>query len=157
MQVVLATGGFDHKITIWESSGKDIKVMKFPESQINCLDVSKDKKLLAAAGNPIIHLYDINGNIETPNATLDGHSGNVTSIGFQKDGIFIFIFIFPCPIHFNKKLRERPGKWLYSGSEDGTIKIWDLYTLSCKRTFDCSAAVNTVLLSPNQSELISGN
>lgn len=35
--------------------------------------------------------------------SYDGHTSNVTAVGFQKD-----------------------GKWMYTGSEDGTIKIWDL-------------------------------
>jgi len=35
--------------------------------------------------------------------SYEGHTGNVTAIGFQKE-----------------------GRWMYSGSEDNTIKIWDL-------------------------------
>ena len=35
--------------------------------------------------------------------SFDGHTGNVTAVGFQRE----------C-------------RWMYSGSEDGTIKIWDM-------------------------------
>lgn len=35
--------------------------------------------------------------------TYDSHTNNVMAVGFQCD-----------------------GKWMYSGSEDGTVKIWDL-------------------------------
>ena len=35
--------------------------------------------------------------------TYEGHSGNVTELGFQ-----------------------RTRKWMYTGSDDGTLKIWDL-------------------------------
>ena len=35
--------------------------------------------------------------------TYDSHTGNVMAVGFHSD-----------------------GNWMYSGSEDGTIKIWDL-------------------------------
>ena len=35
--------------------------------------------------------------------TYEGHTNNATAIGFQRD-----------------------GKWMYSGSEDKTVKIWDL-------------------------------
>ena len=36
-------------------------------------------------------------------ATFDGHTGNVTAVGFHCE-----------------------GKWMVSGSEDGTLKIWDI-------------------------------
>ena len=48
------------------------------------------------------------------------------------------------------------GKWLFTGSEDGTIRIWDLSSQTCKRIFDAQAAVNAAVLNPNQAEIISG-
>ncbi|KAH0584032.1 RNase P and RNase MRP subunit, variant 2 [Termitomyces sp. 'cryptogamus'] len=47
------------------------------------------------------------------------------------------------------------GKWLVTGSEDGTIKIWDLRSSQLHRTYDNSAPVNDVCIHPNQGELIS--
>lgn len=46
---------------------------------------------------------------------------------------------------------------MYTGSEDGSIKIWDIRTPSCQRNYDVGSAVNTVALHPNQAELISGD
>jgi hypothetical protein len=46
---------------------------------------------------PPCSLYEVNSNNPQPIISYDGHAGNVTSVGFQKD-----------------------GKWMYSGSEDGT-------------------------------------
>ena len=46
---------------------------------------------------------------------------------------------------------------MYTGSEDGAIKIWDLRAPSCQRNYDVGSAVNTVALHPNQAELISGD
>ena len=49
LPVVLVTGGYDHKIRYWEAtSGACIKSIMFGESQVNCLQISPDKSLLAA-------------------------------------------------------------------------------------------------------------
>jgi G protein beta subunit-like protein len=130
-----ATGGYDHKIRFWEpTSGVCAKTLLFGDSQVNCLQISPDKSLLVAGGNPYIQIFDINSNDDKPILTYDGHTGNVTAVGFQKD-----------------------LKWLYSCSEDGTVRIWDPRSNSSTRTYDCGAAVNTVALNPNQAELITGD
>ena len=43
-----------------------------------------------------------------------------------------------------------------SGSEDGTVKIWDLRAAGPQREYESRGMVNTVVLHPNQGELISG-
>lgn len=35
--------------------------------------------------------------------SFDGHKNNVTAVGFQCD-----------------------GRWMFTGSEDGTVKLWDV-------------------------------
>lgn len=135
MPVVLATGGYDHKIRFWDAtSGMCTKSITFGESQVNCIQVSSDKSLLAAGGNPIIQLFDVNAIDEKPLITYDGHTNNVVTVGFQRD-----------------------QKWLYSCSEDGTVRVWDTRTNSYSRKYDCGAPANTVCLHPNQAELISGD
>ena len=39
----------------------------------------------------------------------------------------------------------------------GTVRIWDPRSNTVTRTYDCGSSVNTVALSPNQRELISGD
>jgi target of rapamycin complex subunit LST8 len=88
------------------------RIIKYPDSQVNRLQITPDKQFIAAAGNPHIRLYEIlngsspvdSGGVDPPTQqpvlTLEGHTAAVTAIGFQKD-----------------------GRYLYSGSEDGTIKV----------------------------------
>jgi WD40 repeat protein len=46
---------------------------------------------------------------------------------------------------------------MYSGSDDGTVKIWDLRAGGYQRDYESRGAVTTVVLHPNQTELISGD
>jgi G protein beta subunit-like protein len=99
--------------------------------------------VIAAAGNPVIRLYEILAPAsKDPMAqqsqqavlTLEGHTGSVTSLGFQKD-----------------------GRYLYSAAEDGTVKVWDLRSPNFSRSFDCGAAVNSVTLRTDRDEFVSGD
>lgn len=133
--VVLATAGYDHKIRFWEANtGICSRTIRFQESQVNCLAISPDKSLIAAGGNPVIHLFDVNSSQEAPLITFDGHAGNVTAVGFQAE-----------------------GKWLFSSSEDGTVKIWDLRTPTPQRSYEWGRPVDSVVLHPNLAELISAD
>jgi G protein beta subunit-like protein len=133
--VILATAGYDHRIRYWDANtGACTRVVKFDESQVNTLQISPNKHFLAAAGNPNIHLFDVNSPSDNPLIVFEGHSTNVTSMGFQRD-----------------------TQWLFSGSEDGTIKIWDLRAPDAQRTFTCRSSVHTAVLHPNQVTILSGD
>ena len=127
--------GYDQKIRFWEaSSGQPGRTIQYADSQVNRLELTPDKQFVAAAGNPHVRLFEVATANPSPVTSYDGHTSNVTAVGFQRD-----------------------GKWLYTGSEDGTIKIWDLRAPGCQREYACSAPVNTVVLHPNQGELLSGD
>ena len=81
-----------------------------------------------------IRLFEVNSSNPQPVLSYDGHAGNVTALGFQRD-----------------------GKWMFSGSEDGTLRLWDLRAPGCQREYASRAPVNAVALHPNQGELISGD
>ncbi|KAN0061210.1 TOR complex subunit lst8 [Thecaphora frezii] len=162
LSVILVTAGYDHTIRFWEAwSGICSRTIQYPDSQVNRLAISPDKRYLAAAANMQIRLYDCSvggvpanlnlapaaqANAATataaapqqhatstnPVVTYDGHVGNVTSIAWHCD-----------------------AKWLVSGSEDGTLKIWDTRTSRAQRVYDHRAPVNDVVVHPNQGELMS--
>lgn len=92
--VVLATAGYDHTIRFWEAtSGICYRTLQYADSQVNKLEITSEKQFIAAAGNSQIRLFEVNSNDPQPVYSYDGHAGNVTAVGFQKD-----------------------SKWMYSGT-----------------------------------------
>lgn len=100
------------------------------------MEISPDKLKIAAAGCQRVHMYEINSKNPNPTVNYDMFYKNVTSVGFQED-----------------------GSWMYTGGEDCSARIWDLRSrnFQCQRIFQTSAPVNCVKLHPNQSELIVGD
>ncbi|KAJ6233850.1 target of rapamycin complex subunit lst8 [Anaeramoeba flamelloides] len=134
-RVILCTGGYDHTIKFWESSTCLCRrTIQYPDSQVNVMCITPTKQYLSVGGNPHVKLYDINGNDSTPVTSFNGHSNNVTAMGFQND-----------------------MRWMFTSSEDKTVKIWDLRGKGTTRILTNSSGVNTAQLHPNQSELISGD
>lgn len=152
MSVILASAGYDHTIRFWDAlTGVCSRTIQHTDSQVNRLEITSDKRFLAAAGNLYVRLYDIkqvgssgtlegvtstkgsnnNGN-SNPVMTFEGHTNNVTSISFQVD-----------------------NRWMVSSLEDGTVKVWDVRAPSVQRNYNHHCAVNEVVIHPNQGELIS--
>lgn len=138
--VILATSGYDHTIKFWDAlSGICLRSINHPESQVNKLAVTPDKKYLAAAGNPHVRLYDVGAQTSNSNngnqpalSQYEGHTGNITALSFQA-----------------------AGRWMVTSSEDGTIKIWDVRAPGIQRDYELKVPVHDVIIHPNQGELIS--
>ncbi|OWF34603.1 Target of rapamycin complex subunit lst8 [Mizuhopecten yessoensis] len=97
--------------------------------QVNALAITPDKQLIAAAGYQHIRMYDLNSNNPNPVINYEGISKNITGVGFQEE-----------------------GKWMYTGGEDNNVRIWDLRSRNqqCQRLFQVNAPINCVCLHPNQ-------
>ncbi|TQE10913.1 hypothetical protein C1H46_003486, partial [Malus baccata] len=109
--VILATASYDHTIRFWEAkSGRCYRTIQYPDSQVNRLEITPDKRFLAAAGNPHIRLFDVNTNSPQPVMSYESHSNNVMAVGFQCD-----------------------GNWMYSEPQvvKGNMKVVQLLTLLC--------------------------
>ncbi|XP_071050166.1 target of rapamycin complex subunit lst8 isoform X2 [Onthophagus taurus] len=136
-QIILATAGYDYSIKLWHTHhGVCLRTLQHAESQVNTLEIAPNRNLLAAAGYQHIRMYDLQSSTANFIADYEADSRNVTSIGFQSE-----------------------GKWMYSGGEDKSVKIWDLRTsnVTCPKSFKCNAPVNCVTLHPNQGELFIGD
>ena len=59
--VVLATAGYDHTVRFWEATrGICYRTLQYADSQVNKLEITPDKRYLAAAGNPHIRPFEVN-------------------------------------------------------------------------------------------------
>ncbi|KAI2606346.1 quinon protein alcohol dehydrogenase-like superfamily [Hypoxylon fragiforme] len=133
MSVILCTAGYDHTIRFWEAlSGICSRTIQHPDSQVNRLCISPDKRFLAAAGHHTVKLYDIKSTNPNPLLTFEGHTGNVTGVAFHCE-----------------------GKWMVTSSEDGTVKIWETRSGTIQRSYNHGSSVNDVVIHPNQGEIIS--
>jgi G protein beta subunit-like protein len=133
--VLLATGGLDFSLKFFDAaSGACLRSFTHAERQINALAISPDRAYVVAGGHPLIRLYDVAGKSADPLVAYEGHSSNVTAVGWQRD-----------------------GRWLFSGGEDGSVRIWDPRASGSQRDYDARAAVHSVALHPNQAELISAD
>lgn len=131
--VLLATAGYDHSIRFWDViTGACTSTLQFNTSQVNCLAITEDKRIIGAGGNPQIHVFDT-ASVTGPVRVLEGN-GNATSIGFHSD-----------------------DPWLFSTSDDGSLKIWDLRAAKCQRDIDNKSAINAALLHPNQTEILTAD
>lgn len=119
----------------WEAlSGICSRTIQHPESQVNRLCITPDKKYLAAAGRHVVRLYDIKSS--NPNAimTFEGHTNNITGVAFHCE-----------------------GKWMVTSSEDCTVRVWDTRSGLIQRQYTHDHPVNDVVIHPNQGELVSAD
>ncbi len=101
-------------------------------------------------------MFDVQGTNANPVVNYEGVTKNVMDVGFQDE-----------------------ARWMYTGGEDGTAKIWDLRmrNLNCSRYYTTGpqqnvgglpphggsssnlnlSPVNSLKLHPNQQELIMGD
>jgi len=136
-EVVLATAGYDHTIRFWQAhTGQCVRTLQHSDSQVNALEISPDGQLLVACGYQRIRMFEVHGSNTNPVVNYEGVSKNVMDVGFQDQ-----------------------GKWVYTGGEDGTVKVWDCRkrNLQCSKAFTASGPVNTAKLHPNQQEIVIGD
>ncbi|KAM3074640.1 TOR complex subunit lst8 [Clarireedia jacksonii] len=132
LQLAMTTPSGYH-VSFWEAlSGICSRTIQHPDSQVNRLCISPDKRFLAAAGHHTVKLYDIKSTNPNPLLTFEGHTGNITGVAFHCE-----------------------GKWMVTSSEDGTVKIWETRSGTVQRSYSHGCPVNDVVIHPNQGEIIS--
>ncbi|PBC28217.1 Target of rapamycin complex subunit lst8 [Apis cerana cerana] len=131
-QVILVTGGYDHTIKIWQPhTGVCQRTTEHTDSQVNALDITPDKYLIAAAGYQHIRMYDLVSNNPNPIINYEGVSKNITGLGFQEEGKWMSssfqcqrIFQVSAPV--NCVCLHPNQAELIVGDQSGVIHLWDL-------------------------------
>ena len=96
------SGSQGKTIRLWDvETGTIRRTLPAQKNEVLCVAFSPDGKMLATSQNKIIHLWDIQ--TYTVRRTLEGHTSWVWSVAFSPD-----------------------GRTLVSGSQDGTLLLWEL-------------------------------
>ncbi|KAK6456435.1 quinon protein alcohol dehydrogenase-like superfamily [Scheffersomyces xylosifermentans] len=165
MSVILASAGYDHTIRFWDAlTGVCSRTIQHTDSQVNRLEITSDKRFLAAAGNLYVRLYDIRQTGNSGNATAQASAtNNGAPNGSHTSGSSSHNNNNNNPVmtfegHTNNVTSlafQIENKWMVTSSEDGTVKVWDVRAPSVQRSYKHHSPVNEVVIHPNQGELIS--
>ena len=147
---ILATGSYDATIKIWDlDTGKEIRALEGHTMGIRCLQFD-DNKLISGSLDKTLKVW--NWRTGECLSTYNGHSDGVISLHFDSNLLAsgssdhtarIWNFqdrsVFCLRGHtdwINSVKVDSASRTLFTASDDCTIKLWDLDTKKCIRTFD---------------------
>lgn len=147
---ILATGSYDSTIKIWDiETGEEIRTLTGHTQPVRCLQFD-DTKLISGALDKKLKIW----NYRTGQciSTLNGHDGGIVSLHFDatllvsgsvdktiKVWNFTDKSMFTLKGHqdwVNSVRIDSNSRTVFSASDDQTIKMWDLDTRTCVRTFE---------------------
>jgi F-box/WD-40 domain protein MET30 len=163
----LVTGSMDSTLKIWNwRTGECMRTLRGHRDAVICLTYDK-QLLVSGSGDSTIRVWDF-GTGEV--YSLRGHSEWVNSVALwdsKSDGCepasssaggtpLAGVDTVGAPIS-NPELAKQSamGKYLFSASDDATIRVWDLYTRSCVRVLSGHVAqvqsLKIYIVGPNEA------
>ncbi|MFN6395664.1 MAG: WD40 repeat domain-containing protein [Aphanizomenon sp.] len=140
---MLATGGHDRKILFWNLRDRQVEnTLSLDDTAAHSMVLSQDGKILITGSYRKIKVWEISSTQNQKNFpdtqpiyTLMGHSHIVNSLAMSAD-----------------------AKFLISGSQDQTIRVWNLATGELIHILKGHQdSVNAVVLSPNEQIIASAS
>ncbi|KAL6235324.1 putative E3 ubiquitin ligase complex SCF subunit sconB [Aspergillus navahoensis] len=146
---ILATGSYDTTIKIWDTeTGEELRTLRGHESGIRCLQFD-DTKLISGSMDRTIKVW--NWRTGECISTYTGHRGGVIGLHFDASILAsgsvdktVKIWNFEDKSTFclrghtdwvNAVRVDTSSRTVFSASDDCTVRLWDLDTKTCIRTF----------------------
>lgn len=165
---ILVTGSYDSTIKVWNiDTGEVLRTLTGHTMGIRCLQLD-DSKLISGSMDHTLKVW--NWRTGECLSTFQGHSKGVIGLHFDSnilvsgsaDGtakVWDFQNKGVCTLRghtdwVNAVRIDTPSRTVFTASDDFTVKLWDLDTKRCIRTFEGhSAHVQQVVLLPREFEL----
>lgn len=151
----LASGSSDNTIKLWDvSNGQELQTFEGHSQPVNSISYSPDGRYLASGSRDgTVKLWDVSNGHELQ--TLGKQSENVGSLIYSFDGGYK---VTGYSEYINSISFSPDGRYLASGSNNKTIKLWDVSSGRKVRTFEGHAGpVNATSFSPDGHYLASGS
>jgi WD40 repeat protein/serine/threonine protein kinase len=174
-RTLLATAGIDHAIKLWEAGVlKEKAVLTGHRQAVLSLSFSSDQNLLASGSlDKTVGFWDVKKETELPPpihfggaipALAFAPSGRTLAVGSSSPFLKLLDAITrkelptPTPGHTRTVLSVdffRDGKKLVSGSEDGTVRVWDVAKGQELSNLPAHPVVASVAVSPKSKQFAS--
>lgn len=137
-RAILVTSSYDHTIKFWSTATptwETNKIIDVPQDQVVYrMKISQDKKYLVCAATKGVKIYDLSDECKYVLKGDIDYGCNCTSVGFRGE-----------------------GEWFFGSGEDGSLRVHDLRLTGSQTVYNNPVAINDVLLSHTEGELIAAD